>query len=99
MSERLTGIEILNEGELDALVGSSGDDVNMASVKCVVRELRARRAAELTAEERESLEFAVRVVEASRNLFSDRLADPRIRTHVDACDAALVTLAKILETR
>lgn len=36
-------VDILNESELDALAHSSGDDCDMASVECVVREVRALR--------------------------------------------------------
>lgn len=39
----LGNVEILTESELDTLAGSSGDDCCMASVKCVVNELRALR--------------------------------------------------------
>jgi hypothetical protein len=45
MGER---IDILNESELTDLEHSSGDDCDMAAVKCVVRELRERRAADLS---------------------------------------------------
>lgn len=34
----------LSESELNTLIGSSGDDVDMALVDCVVRELRRLRA-------------------------------------------------------
>lgn len=44
MSERAKDWEILNERELAHLENSPGDDCDMAAVKCVVRELRDRRA-------------------------------------------------------
>ncbi|HVK88050.1 MAG TPA: hypothetical protein VM513_28215 [Kofleriaceae bacterium] len=57
MSERdeTLNVDILSDSELTTLDTSSGDDVDMALVHCVVRELRARRQADLTAEERDDL--------------------------------------------
>lgn len=43
---------ILNEREIAHLYDSPEDDVDMAAVRCVVRELRDRRARDLTAFER-----------------------------------------------
>lgn len=43
-------LDILNESELRALESSSGDDCDMAAVRCVVRELRERRSRDLDAE-------------------------------------------------
>lgn len=49
MTPPLTDLDILNESELTSLERSSGDDCDMAAVRCVVRELRHRRSRELSA--------------------------------------------------
>lgn len=41
----MTDFHILNSRELEALASSSDDDVDMAAVRCVVREVRELRAA------------------------------------------------------
>ena len=66
-------VSILNDRELDALYNSPDDDVDMAAVRCVVRELRSLRSLRscpaepqgLTAEEREALKWLVKHVNAT----------------------------------
>lgn len=55
MTPPLTDLDILNERELTALEQSSGDDCDMAAVRCVVRELRHHRSRALSAEDVEAL--------------------------------------------
>lgn len=57
MTPTLTDLDILNERELTALEQSSGDDCDMAAVRCVVRELRHHRS-RLSAEDVEALRWA-----------------------------------------
>jgi len=62
----MTDLDILTESELTTLEQSSGDDCCMASVRCVVRELRAARlvvaAAEALASRRGALDDARSIV-------------------------------------
>lgn len=61
-----------------------------------VTELRARRAADLSAEEVEALEFARKVVSASESLFADRMGDPKVAAHVERCMASKVLLDRLI---
>jgi len=75
-------ISILNESELETLRTSSGDDVDMSLVECVVRELRELRALRshppLSAEEREAIrELMLDAEEYARIL--DRTVNPTPR--------------------
>lgn len=67
-------------------------------VQRLLSELRERRALDLTAEDREALRFARRVVAASEELFADRaVTDARIREHMEHCRAATGALDKLLK--
>lgn len=86
MSERdeTLNVDILSDSELTTLDTSSGDDVDMALVHCVVRELRARRAADLSAEEVEALRWLRKRIEPARGIGS-----PAAIAEVEAALAAI----------
>jgi hypothetical protein len=84
---------ISDENLADALKHHGAEDID---IHRMAEELRARRAADLTAAEREALRFAAMVVSASEFLFADRMTDPKIAAHVGRCRAALSALARVL---
>jgi hypothetical protein len=85
----------VSENELDHDEEVARADGNYLAMH-YIREVRARRAADLTDAEREALRFAAMVVSASEFLFADRMTDPKIAAHVGRCRAALSALARVL---
>jgi len=92
--------ERLNDGQLDVLSGMYQTEMERVvtiegrHLRSILDELIERRAADLTAEEREALAFARKVVGASETLFSDRANDPKIAARMERCRAALAVLDK-----
>lgn len=63
-------------------------------VPAMIAEVRHHRS-RLSSEDVEALRFAAKVVGASEHLFADRLADPRIKAHVEQCQRALAVLERL----
>lgn len=88
MTPPLTPLDILNDHELTALEQSSGDDCDMAAVRCVVRELRHHRS-RLSAEDVEALRWL-------RETFVHHYGDDDINSEIEALRLrALAVLARL----
>lgn len=94
MSERLTDEEL-------AWLERNVDMVRSVPLaRRAVAELKARRAADLTAQDREALEYARGVVTEQRYFIARSSNDPELGDpDLDACDAALSILSRLINTK